>query len=140
MANVNIQLSNTAAQIDQTISQTYNRLTGNFVGPLTASSNSASGFVIQNGNKQSGLFIGNSSTQFYNNCLKFDSSNSDTCLYLFNNRSFYLEQLSKPILGFYKVVLKDKESLLDYVINYTNDKIIACGGKKLSPSDFKIED
>lgn len=90
MANVNIQLSNTAAQIDQTISQTYNRLTGNFVGPLTASSNSASGFVIQNGNKQSGLFIGNSFTQFYNNCLKFDSSNSDTCLYLFNNRSFYL--------------------------------------------------
>jgi hypothetical protein len=56
------------------------------------------------------------------------------------NRSCYLEQLAKPILGFYKVVLKDKESLLDYVINYTNDKIIACGGKKLSPSDFKIED
>ena len=56
------------------------------------------------------------------------------------NRSCYLEQLAKPILGFYKVVLKDKESLLDYVINYTNDKIIACGGKKLSPSDFKIVD
>jgi DNA polymerase delta subunit 1 len=56
------------------------------------------------------------------------------------NRSCYLEQLAKPILGFYKVVLKNNEALLDHLINYTNDKIIACGGKKLSPSDFKIED
>jgi DNA polymerase delta subunit 1 len=56
------------------------------------------------------------------------------------NRSCYLEQLAKPILGFYKVVLKDREKLLDHLINYTNDKILACGGKKLSPSDFKIED
>jgi DNA polymerase delta subunit 1 len=56
------------------------------------------------------------------------------------NRSCYLEQLAKPILGFYKVVLKDHPKLLDHVIDYTNHKIVSCGGKKLSPSDFKIED
>ena len=56
------------------------------------------------------------------------------------NRSCYLEQLAKPILGFYKVVLKDREKLLDHLINYTNEILIKCGGKKLSPSDFKIED
>jgi DNA polymerase delta subunit 1 len=56
------------------------------------------------------------------------------------NRSCYLEQLAKPILGFYKVVLKDNQSLLDHLISYTNDTLIKCGGKKLSPSDFKIED
>jgi hypothetical protein len=56
------------------------------------------------------------------------------------NRSCYLEQLAKPILGFYKVVLKDCPSLLDHVIDYTNNKIVSCGGKKLSPSDFKIEE
>ena len=56
------------------------------------------------------------------------------------NRSCYLEQLAKPILGFYKVVLKDYPSLLDHVIDYTNNKIVSCGGKKLSPSDFKIEE
>jgi DNA polymerase delta subunit 1 len=56
------------------------------------------------------------------------------------NRSCYLEQLAKPILGFYKVVLKDREKLLDHLINYTNETLIKCGGKKLSPSDFKIED
>ena len=56
------------------------------------------------------------------------------------NRSCYLEQLAKPILGFYKVVLKDKQALLDNLINYTNEKIVNSGGKKLSPSEFKIED
>mgnify|MGYP003333738230 CR=1 FL=1 len=56
------------------------------------------------------------------------------------NRSCYLEQLAKPILGFYKVVLKDKQTLLDNLIDYTNEKIVNSGGKKLSPSEFKIED
>ena len=55
------------------------------------------------------------------------------------NRKCYLEQLAKPILGFYKIVLKDREDLLDEIINYTNDNIVNCGGKKLKPSDFKID-
>ena len=60
--------------------------------------------------------------------------------HLFFNRTCYLEQLAKPILGFYKIVLKDNESLLDKVINYVNDKLTSFGGKRLKPSDFKIED
>lgn len=55
------------------------------------------------------------------------------------NRKCYLEQLAKPILGFYKIVLQNHSDLLDDVINYTNDTIVKCGGKKLKPSDFKIE-
>jgi DNA polymerase delta subunit 1 len=55
------------------------------------------------------------------------------------NRKCYLEQLAKPILGFYKIVLQNHPDLLDDVIDYTNDTIVKCGGKKLKPSDFKIE-
>jgi hypothetical protein len=56
------------------------------------------------------------------------------------NRKCYIEQLAKPILGFYKIVLKDKESLLDEIIEYTNNCLVNCGGKRLKPSDFKIEE
>jgi hypothetical protein len=56
------------------------------------------------------------------------------------NRSCYLEQLAKPILGFYKIVLKDREDLLDEIIGYTNNTLLSCGGKALKPSDFKIDD
>ena len=53
------------------------------------------------------------------------------------NRVCYLEQLAKPILGFYKIVLKDNEPLLDEVIDYVNDHLESFGGKRLKPSDFK---
>lgn len=56
------------------------------------------------------------------------------------NRKCYLEQLAKPILGFYKVVLKDNEPLLDETISYVNQHLVRYGGKGLKPSDFKIED
>jgi DNA polymerase delta subunit 1 len=56
------------------------------------------------------------------------------------NRVCYLEQLAKPILGFYKIVLKEDENLLDDIINVVNGKLVEFGGKKLKPSDFKIED
>jgi hypothetical protein len=56
------------------------------------------------------------------------------------NRSCYLEQLAKPLLGFYKIVLKDRQDLLDQIIDYTNNTLIKCGGKSLKPSDFKIDD
>ena len=56
------------------------------------------------------------------------------------NRKCYLEQLAKPILGFYKITLQNREDLLDHIINYTNDILVKCGGKALRPSDFKIED
>jgi hypothetical protein len=53
------------------------------------------------------------------------------------NRVCYLEQLAKPILGFYKIVLKDNEPLLDEVIDYVNDNLESFGGKRLKRSDFK---
>lgn len=56
------------------------------------------------------------------------------------NRVCYLEQLAKPILGFYKIVLKDDETLLDDIIHFVNKKLVLFGGKKLRPSDFKIDD
>jgi DNA polymerase delta subunit 1 len=56
------------------------------------------------------------------------------------NRVCYLEQLAKPLLGFYKIVLKDQEDLLDDIIDFVNNKLVKFGGKKLRPSDFKIED
>jgi hypothetical protein len=56
------------------------------------------------------------------------------------NRVCYIEQLAKPILGFYKIALKNDSELLDDVIEYTNKTIVKCGGKALRPSDFKIDD
>ena len=56
------------------------------------------------------------------------------------NRQCYIEQLAKPLLGFYKIALKDNEDLLDQIIDYTNDTLVNCGGKRLKVSDFKIDD
>jgi len=56
------------------------------------------------------------------------------------NRKCYLEQLAKPLLGFFKCVLSDNEEALDDIINYTNEKLIEYGGTKLKPSDFKMKD
>lgn len=56
------------------------------------------------------------------------------------NRTCYLEQLAKPILGFYKIALKDRQDLLDEIIDHTNNTLIKCGGKALKPSDFKIDE
>jgi len=56
------------------------------------------------------------------------------------NRTCYLEQLAKPILGFYKIALKDRQDLLDEIIDHTNTTLIKCGGKALKPSDFKIDE
>ena len=86
----NIILTNTAAQINQTITEDYNRLTGSFVSPLTQSSNPNSGFLIKNGNQQSGLFVGNTFNTFYSNVLNFDKCSTDLCIKTYDNKSFYL--------------------------------------------------
>lgn len=52
------------------------------------------------------------------------------------NRLCYVEQVAKPILGFFKIVLKDSPKELDRVITITNDQITSYGGKRLRPSDF----
>lgn len=56
------------------------------------------------------------------------------------NRVAYLEQVAKPVLGFLKVCLDDTPELLDSIIEYTNDKMVEFGGKKLRVSDFKINE
>jgi DNA polymerase elongation subunit (family B) len=53
------------------------------------------------------------------------------------NRTCYLEQLAKPILGFYDIVLKDHKSLFVEVLNYVNVHLEKYGGKKLKESEFK---
>jgi hypothetical protein len=47
------------------------------------------------------------------------------------NRVCYLENLSKPIIGFFKVVLEKSPDVLESVIDYTNKSIIACHGKAI---------
>lgn len=56
------------------------------------------------------------------------------------NRLCYLEQLAKPILSLYKIVLKDNSDLLDDLIDYVNKKIVSYGGKALKQSDFKFDE
>lgn len=56
------------------------------------------------------------------------------------NRTCYLEQLGKPILSFFKVILKEKPETLEELIEYTNTKLEKFGGKKFKLSDFKLED
>jgi hypothetical protein len=82
-----ITLQNTATQINQTISETYSRLIGNYAGPLSASCQSGCGFLIQNGNKQSGLYVANTYFDFYNNNLNFNKNNSDLNFKIYNDRS-----------------------------------------------------
>ena len=56
------------------------------------------------------------------------------------NRGCYLEQLAKSVLGFFKVVLKDQEDLIDDLLEFTNEKLVEYGSSKLKISDFKITD
>jgi DNA polymerase elongation subunit (family B) len=56
------------------------------------------------------------------------------------NRVSYLEQVAKPVLGFLKVCLDNTPDLLDGIIDYTNEKMVQFGGKKLRVSDFKINE
>jgi hypothetical protein len=56
------------------------------------------------------------------------------------NRICYLEQLAKPLLGFFKTVLKEDQDTLDDIISFVNYKLVNFGGKKLKVSDFKINE
>lgn len=56
------------------------------------------------------------------------------------NRKCYLEQLAKPILGFYQVVLRNHKELFLDTLAYVNSHLESYGGKKLKESEFKLED
>jgi hypothetical protein len=60
---------------------------------------------------------------------------------LYYNRAAYLEQLAKPILGIYKVILQNDSELLDKLIDYVNFYLVdKYNNKKLNKSDFTIKD
>lgn len=54
------------------------------------------------------------------------------------NRICYLEQLTKPILSFFSILLKDDENTFDELLEYVNEKTVSIGGKKFKHSDFKL--
>lgn len=56
------------------------------------------------------------------------------------NRLCYLEQLAKPLLGLYKVLLQNDPECLDNLIDWVNERIERYGGKRLKPADFKIDE
>lgn len=54
------------------------------------------------------------------------------------NRACYLEQLAKPLLGFFKVVMRDSPSKMQDLLDHTNERLLNFGGTKLKNSDFII--
>jgi hypothetical protein len=87
MAYVN--LTNTSGQVDVTLRCSYDRLTKNFAGPLTenACANSECGFLIQDGNKNTGIFVANCSLQFCKNKIEL-KQDANALITLPANRCF----------------------------------------------------
>lgn len=57
------------------------------------------------------------------------------------NRAIYVEQLAKPILGLYKVVLQNNITLLDNLVDFVNSYLVdKYKTTKLKESDFRIKD
>ena len=56
------------------------------------------------------------------------------------NRICYLEQLAKPLLGFFLIVLKEDRELLSDIVDFVNTKLVEFGGKKLKVSDYVINE
>lgn len=55
------------------------------------------------------------------------------------NRAAYLDQLTKPIFGFLKVILMENEDVMEELIEYVNQKFIDIGLRgTLKIKDFKI--
>jgi len=52
-------------------------------------------------------------------------------------KSCYVEQLAKPILGFYKCIMSQKDFLK--LLDYTNEILLNYNGKKLTLSSFKLD-
>lgn len=83
-----LQLSNTADQVNTTLSSFYDRLVGNYIGPQNASQVATAGFLIQNGNKGQGIYVANSGTVFFTNNLNFDPANTDLTINIPDTKNF----------------------------------------------------
>jgi hypothetical protein len=55
------------------------------------------------------------------------------------NRLCYLEQLYKPIMGMFKVIIKDMNKF-ESILQFTNERLIEFDGKKIKMSDLKIHE
>lgn len=75
-------LTNTFAQLDCTIKETYLKLTGGYVGSTGTNNASTASFGIRSPDQNTGMLVGNSFTTFYNNSLNFceGASNLNLCL------------------------------------------------------------
>ena len=93
---------------------------------------------IQIGDRIQYLFVESTDKSEQKNELAEDFNYAKTNKLKFN-RVAYLEQVAKPLCGFFKVVLKDREDLMDDLLDYTNEKLLEFGGKKLRVSDFKLD-
>lgn len=81
MSNLNLTL--TSEQICDTLAQSYDRLSQNYVGPTSCTDDPQSGFHVKNAFGSDGLTVGNSFFDFYSNCLNFDKTNSNLQINLF---------------------------------------------------------
>ena len=78
----NLILGNTTGEICCEIQQSYMRLTGNYVGPLSTSSNSLSGFLIRDANNNSGIYVANCAIQTCKNKIEYTDINSSNPAYI----------------------------------------------------------
>jgi hypothetical protein len=78
----NLILGNTTGEVCCEIQQSYMRLTGNYVGPLSTSSNSLSGFLIRDANNNSGIYVANCAIQTCKNKIEYTDVNSSNPAYL----------------------------------------------------------
>lgn len=96
----NYILNNTTGEINCTISQSYIRLTGNYVGPLSLSNCATSGFSVRDANNCSGIYVANCAIQIAKNKIQYTEPASvcnfasiilppDKCLNISGNNSLY---------------------------------------------------
>lgn len=83
-------LSNTAAQVNLTISCSYDRLINNYVGATGV--NATNNFCILAPNRNVAIYVNNGWTTFgHSNLIGFNGVNSDAYFCLFNNRSLVIK-------------------------------------------------
>jgi hypothetical protein len=96
----NYILNNTTGEINCAISQSYIRLTGNYVGPLSLSSCATSGFSVRDANNCSGIYVANCAIQIAKNKIQYTEPTSvcnfvsiilppDKCLNISGNNSLF---------------------------------------------------
>jgi hypothetical protein len=146
MSNLNLTL--TSEQICDTLAQSYDRLSQNYVGPTSCTDDPQSGFHVKNAFGSDGLTVGNSFFDFYSNCLNFDKTNSNLQINLFEctnlhisgcNSSLFFDFLGNLAIGSPNIdqdynglqvynnnpslVLYEKDCNPDHLISFKSDTL-----------------